>query len=309
MRDYVVATVSSQYAQFSLLARHLYIDARSVHNMYMMAAGWRLVGDLIRDLIDDGLDDVAVKAQLKSHSYLRSQFLVLYDTVNILVQAGQANFAILASSTSTYAMVYLDNHAECASAEHYGQYFNKITDPDTEEAEYVFDWGALKHVHKSFLDSLIVELCLPNSPIPKLVLYQLLSETVEESPREAKQFSQAVWDAVGDLSVGSFVRTIFHRYTAHGVAIARPLSNCSPCWRAFCLGRRARPGKRKPADYPSPTKHGSTRRSSLKRPLAAGCHSRTSSILWTRRKRKPLLTQCGRGSKRFVRLVCGTTSR
>ena len=70
--------------------------------MYMMAAGWRVVGDIIRDLIDDGLDDAVVKSQLKDDPHLRSKFLVLYDSVNILVQAGQANFAVLASSTSAY---------------------------------------------------------------------------------------------------------------------------------------------------------------------------------------------------------------
>ncbi len=84
---------------------------------------------------------------------------------------------------------------------HYGQYFSIIKDPKTKQDEYIFDWGALKSVHKSFLDSLIVELCLPNSPIPQQVLYQLLGEAMEESPKDAKQFSQAVWDAVGDLSV------------------------------------------------------------------------------------------------------------
>ncbi|KAH9942511.1 uncharacterized protein BXZ73DRAFT_88059 [Epithele typhae] len=165
-RDHAVSTISGY-----------------IHNTYMMAAGWRLVGDLIRDLIDGGLDDAVIKAQLKAEPALRSQFLVLYDTVYTLVEAGQANFAILASSSR-----------------HYGPYFKKIVDPETKEPEYMFDWGQLKTVHKSFLDSIVVELCLPNSPIPRPVLYQLLSETVEESPKETKQFSQAVWDAVGDLS-------------------------------------------------------------------------------------------------------------
>ena len=86
---------------------------------------------------------------------------------------------------------------------HYSQYFERKQDPDTGEWEFAFDWAKLKPIHKSFLDSLIVELCLPNSRIPKQVLYQLLHEAMEESPKDAKQFSQAVWDAVGDLSVGS----------------------------------------------------------------------------------------------------------
>lgn len=84
---------------------------------------------------------------------------------------------------------------------HYSQYFKTELDPETKEVEYTFDWGALKNVHKSFLDSIIVELCFPSSPIPKQILYQLLGEAIEESPKDRKNFSQAVWDAVGDLSV------------------------------------------------------------------------------------------------------------
>ena len=54
----------------------------------MMASGWRVVGDLIRELIEDGLDDSVIKSQLRAEPSMRSRFLVLYDTVNILVQAG-----------------------------------------------------------------------------------------------------------------------------------------------------------------------------------------------------------------------------
>ncbi|KAI0665909.1 hypothetical protein C8Q78DRAFT_985573 [Trametes maxima] len=157
--------------------------ASHIHNMYMMASGWRVVGDLIRDLVDDGLDDAAVKAQIRTNASMRSRFLVLYDTVNVLVQAGQKNFAVLA-----------------ATAPHYFQYFKKDVDRNTGESEYTFDWSQLKAIHKSFLDSIIVELCLPDSPIPKPILVQLLGEATEESPTDAKRFSQAVWDAVGDLS-------------------------------------------------------------------------------------------------------------
>ena len=79
-----------------------------------------------------------------------------------------------------------------AVTEHYAQYFKTTVDPETKEEEYEFDWGALKAVHKSFLDSIIVELCLPSSPIPKLILYQLLGRSMEESPKDRKNFSQAV---------------------------------------------------------------------------------------------------------------------
>ena len=67
----------------------------------MMASGWRVVGDIIRDLIEDGLDDTVIRAQLRSEPSMRSRFLVLYDCVNVLAQAGQNNFAVLASATRT----------------------------------------------------------------------------------------------------------------------------------------------------------------------------------------------------------------
>jgi hypothetical protein len=64
-----------------------------------------------------------------------------------------------------------------------------------------FDWIAIRDAYRSFLDSIMVELCLPSSPLPKRVLFQILSEAVAEAPREAKRFPQVLWDAVGDLSV------------------------------------------------------------------------------------------------------------
>ena len=90
-----------------------------------------------------------------------------------------------------------------APTAHYAQYFTRHTDPQTKAVEYTFDWMQLKAIHKSFVDSIIVELCLPDSPIPKPILIQLLGEATEESPKDAKRFSQALWDAIGDLSVGS----------------------------------------------------------------------------------------------------------
>ena len=59
-------------------------------------------------------------------------------------------------------------------------------------------------MHKSFLDSIVVELCLPNSKYSKQIMLQLLDEAITESPNETKRFPQALWDAVGDFSVGIF---------------------------------------------------------------------------------------------------------
>lgn len=66
----------------------------------------------------------------------------------------------------------------------------------------MFDWASLKAMHKSFLDSIVVELCLPNSKYSKQIMLQLLEEATTESRKETKRFPQALWDAVGDFSVG-----------------------------------------------------------------------------------------------------------
>ena len=64
-----------------------------------------------------------------------------------------------------------------------------------------FDWAALKDACKSFMDSIIIELCFPRAPYPRRILYHILHDAVDESPKEAKRFPQVMWDAVGDLSV------------------------------------------------------------------------------------------------------------
>lgn len=78
---------------------------------------------------------------------------------------------------------------------------NQNRGPDSDGPEYTFSWEHLKNVHKSFLDSIVVELCLPASVYPKQILIHILSEAIDETPRDAKQFPQELWDAMGDLSV------------------------------------------------------------------------------------------------------------
>ncbi len=68
----------------------------------------------------------------------------------------------------------------------------------------MFDYSNLRKNSDSFLDSIIVELCFPQGVYPKAILYRILHDAVDESPREARRFPQALWDAVGDLAVSPF---------------------------------------------------------------------------------------------------------
>ncbi|KAL4073921.1 hypothetical protein J3A83DRAFT_4506711 [Scleroderma citrinum] len=155
-----------------------------IHNTYMMASGWKIVLDILRGLEKSGLKDATAQAQLRKDEGLRSRYLVLCDIVNVLVDIGQMHFSVLATTTP-----------------HYSRYFRVMENSKPGEPEMTFDWSGLKDACKSFLDSIIIELCFPKAPYPKRILFQVLHDAVEESPREAKRFPQKMWDAVGDLSV------------------------------------------------------------------------------------------------------------
>ena len=55
----------------------------------------------------------------------------------------------------------------------------------------------------------MVELCFPNSRFPDNILHLLLRDAIDEAnEKEQGVFPQALWDAIGDLSV-SFPRWSF----------------------------------------------------------------------------------------------------
>ncbi|KAF9227359.1 hypothetical protein BS17DRAFT_775364 [Gyrodon lividus] len=160
------------------------VIATRVHNAYMVASGWKLVLDILQALEKSGLNDATAHIQLQKDEDLRSRYLVLCDIVSVLVDLGQTHFSVLSTTTP-----------------HYARYFKEVESVQPGEPSIAFDWAGLKDACKSFLDSIIIELCFPKAPYPKRILYQILHDAVDESPREAKRFPQQMWDAVGDLSV------------------------------------------------------------------------------------------------------------
>ncbi|KAL0578301.1 hypothetical protein V5O48_003712, partial [Marasmius crinis-equi] len=158
------------------------VISNRIHNAYMIASAWKLVADTLCELEEDGLDDSKVVKQLTDKPELRSRYLVLYDLMNLLVDINQTRFAVLATTTP-----------------HYAAYFKEITNQDGTK-EISFDWPKAREACRSFLDCIIIELCFPRAPYPKAILYSILRDAVEEAPKEARRFPQALWDAVGDLA-------------------------------------------------------------------------------------------------------------
>ncbi|KAJ3558020.1 hypothetical protein NM688_g1154 [Phlebia brevispora] len=158
--------------------------ATRIHNTYMLASGWRLVGQTMEDIADAIGEDSRIKEKLTKDPYFRNLYLELRDHVDQLVVVEQQQFALLATT-----------------APHWSGYFVKSGYSEKNRLEYIFDWTQGKIVHKSFLDSIVVKLCFPSPTTPKQVLLHLLNEAVDEAPRDAKRFPQALWDAMGDFSM------------------------------------------------------------------------------------------------------------
>lgn len=174
----------------------------------MIASGWKLVIDILRDLQKSGINDVSVRTQLQTDDSLRGQYLVLCDILGVLVDLGQAHFSILAMTTRMqfqflYPFLCFNLHLA-----YYSRYFKEVEHTDPGQPSISFDWAGLKDACKSFLDSIIIELCFPRAPYPKRILCQILHDAVDESPREAKRFPQSMWDAVGDISVSFSLRRL-----------------------------------------------------------------------------------------------------
>ncbi|KAH9979163.1 hypothetical protein BJV74DRAFT_858646 [Russula compacta] len=155
-----------------------------VHNSYMLASAWKIVRDRLELLEQKGIANGQVRSQLAKKPSLRTEYLVMCDILSALIDALQARFSLLA-----------------ATAEHFKIYFRKYEESNPDNPEYMFDWFALRESYKSYVDSIVIELCLPNSQYPKYILARILEDATQEAPREKRRFPQALFDALGDLAV------------------------------------------------------------------------------------------------------------
>ena len=182
----------------------------------MLASAWSIVSEALNGLVIDGLTDNNVKTKLRDDPDMRERYLVLCDILDVLLKMNQDKFSVLATTSRAYSI----RRSNIFSADtnilaRYAKYFRlKPTEnEDPTEPEYVFDYNNLRKNSDSFLDSIIVELCFPQGAYPKAILYRILHDAVDESPREARRFPQALWDAVGDLAVRPF-SSIFYWFNS-----------------------------------------------------------------------------------------------
>ncbi|KAK7685170.1 hypothetical protein QCA50_011533 [Cerrena zonata] len=161
--------------------------AAMIHNSYLLASGWKIVShelNALRNIVGDHFVPIDTQLAEDDSKELRTRYLILCDIVNVLTLVTQNKLALLATSSS-----------------HFRKYFSRI-DGETDEPQYLFNCQQLEAVGNSLLDYLIIELCLPNSQLPMCFVTRLLGEAMAEATETEKAtVSQALWDAVGNLSI------------------------------------------------------------------------------------------------------------
>ena len=68
----------------------------------MLASAWRMIGESLEKLEEEGLEDGNAREELKKNGKMRARYLTLYDTVNVLAQASQERLGLLATSSRKY---------------------------------------------------------------------------------------------------------------------------------------------------------------------------------------------------------------
>ena len=75
-----------------------------IHNAYLLASAWKIVADNLFDLQLTGVSDDTVVYKLRDEEF-RSQYLVLYDMVNMLVNLCQHKFSVLAATSRMFHFI------------------------------------------------------------------------------------------------------------------------------------------------------------------------------------------------------------
>ena len=75
----------------------------------MLASAWRIIREYILVFgeeykLDEAVGVLGVRKALRDNDELRTEYLVLYDIVNVLVDAAQAKFSLLATTTGMFIL-------------------------------------------------------------------------------------------------------------------------------------------------------------------------------------------------------------
>ena len=168
----------------------------------MLGAAWKIVYENFVNMEVAGLKDKLVRDQIRSNERIRQLFLLNLGMAKILLEMAQQNLQQIVSKTRQFSYVASLSVVLTTSTAHYAQFFYTSVDSDGDDPVIKFDLSNLRPMYKSFMDSIIVELCLPNSEFSAQALINCLHTIQIESFKDTKRCPQAMWDAIAVLSVG-----------------------------------------------------------------------------------------------------------
>lgn len=70
-----------------------------MHNLYLLAACWKVVKNIIKELKVMHFDASEVHEQLARNIKLRDKYLLLYDVITTLARSGQQRIANITAAT------------------------------------------------------------------------------------------------------------------------------------------------------------------------------------------------------------------
>ncbi|KAF8749705.1 HicA toxin of bacterial toxin-antitoxin [Rhizoctonia solani] len=153
--------------------------AYRIHNAYFKTAAWKYVRDHAKLLKDLELDDSNIFAQIKANPALSTAYLELHGMLKLIEASGQKELGLLAAATKHYM-----RHVKESSN-------GLVWDPE----------AGLK-LHKSLVDTIIIEMVFPQARYELSILMLCLRDAIAlGNYKTTDRFDQSVFDAIGDLSV------------------------------------------------------------------------------------------------------------
>ncbi|KAG8685986.1 hypothetical protein FRC08_012795, partial [Ceratobasidium sp. 394] len=153
--------------------------ASRIHNAYFRTAAWKYVRDHAKLLQDLGLNDINVYAQIKGNPALCLAYLETYEMLRQIEASGQHEVGLLASASPYYMKHFKDNAGNIE-----------------------WDPSSGMRLNKSLVDTIVIEMILPQSRYPMSILMLCLRDAIAAGDsKTTERFTQDVFDAIGDLSV------------------------------------------------------------------------------------------------------------
>ncbi|KAG9098131.1 hypothetical protein FRC06_006777 [Ceratobasidium sp. 370] len=144
--------------------------ASRIHNAYFRTAAWKYVRDHARLLQDLGLNDINVYAQIKGNPALCLAYLETYEMLRQIEASGQHEVGLLASASPYYMKHFKDNSG-------------------------IIEWDPTSgmRLNKSLVDTIVIEMILPQSRYPMSILMLCLRDAIAAGDsKTTERFTQGV---------------------------------------------------------------------------------------------------------------------